>query len=562
MYIVDNPMLSNYYTLRYIASNLRQQLMHKSVIEAFSQERDRLVVVFEEAALIISCDRDVNTLWLRQGFARARSNSIDLFDLLPGKTLSDVSAHHADRVLMFSFDGGLRLDACFFGARSNVLLLNERGEILDAFKQRSDMIGGSLEYRTDPPALDFGRLETELRVAGERSLQSVLRSVFPWLGATLVREILFRSGFPSSALCSHVGDEHVRALSLSLQEVVAECETPVPRVYLHTSGSDAGKPEAFSIIGLKHVESLVSTIREVRFDDVHEAIARFVAAYHGYIHLHELRSRLVEKLKTRIARLQRTIAVIQSELDAASRADEYGRYGTLIMSNLHLVKQGDRSVALDDAGVSVVVPLEQHLTPVQNAQRYFEKAKQARARRRIAEQRVAELRDELKLFEGMTLQLGTIHTYQELKTFMSQHERDLETLGLNARGEEQEPPPFRVFVVDGGFEVWAGRNSTNNDELTFKHAKANDLWFHARGASGSHVILKVNSAKGEPSKKAKEQAAAIAAYYSKMRNAKTVPVAMTERKFVRKPKGAPAGTVLVEREKVIFVEPALPHEER
>ncbi|HEX9828963.1 MAG TPA: NFACT RNA binding domain-containing protein, partial [Bacteroidota bacterium] len=88
--------------------------------------------------------------------------------------------------------------------------------------------------------------------------------------------------------------------------------------------------------------------------------------------------------------------------------------------------------------------------------------------------------------------------------------------------------------------------------------KADDLWFHARGASGSHVVLKVGTANGNPSKLAIQQAAGIAAYFSKMKNAKLVPVAMTERKYVRKPKGVPAGTVTLEREKTIFAEPKLP----
>ena len=126
------------------------------------------------------------------------------------------------------------------------------------------------------------------------------------------------------------------------------------------------------------------------------------------------------------------------------------------------------------------------------------------------------------------------------------------------KSDTREHLPFRIFTVDGGFEVWAGKSSKNNDELTMKFAKPNDLWFHARGAAGSHVVLKVNTGKGEPSKKAREQAASIAAYYSKMKNAKQVPVAMTEKKFVRKPKGAAPGSVAVERDKVIFAEPALP----
>jgi predicted ribosome quality control (RQC) complex YloA/Tae2 family protein len=124
----------------------------------------------------------------------------------------------------------------------------------------------------------------------------------------------------------------------------------------------------------------------------------------------------------------------------------------------------------------------------------------------------------------------------------------------------EHAPPFRVFTVEGGFQVWAGKDSRNNDLLTMKHARPNDLWFHARGSGGSHVVLRMGSGKGEVSKRAIEQAAAIAAYYSKMKSSKLVPVAMTQRKYVRKPRGAPAGTVAVEREKVLLVEPALPGE--
>ena len=94
-----------------------------------------------------------------------------------------------------------------------------------------------------------------------------------------------------------------------------------------------------------------------------------------------------------------------------------------------------------------------------------------------------------------------------------------------------------------------------------KYAKQEDLWFHARGASGSHVVLKINSGKGEPSKKAIQEAAAIAAFYSHAKNSNTVPVAMTKKKYVRKPKGAAAGSVTLQQEKVVFVSPKLPRSE-
>lgn len=470
--------------------------------------------------------------------------------------------HRADRVVMFTFEDGHRLDAWFFGARSNVVLLNQDGEILDAFKRRSDLLGTRPEYRTEEPRLDFDVLRNSLRASAEHSVQTLMKAAMPMLGGTLVREVLFRAGIPSTALASHLAEEHLQALQRSLATVVADLETPGPRVYLRASGEERGAPAAFSLIPLKHLRAQGSEVREEHFDDVHDAIARYVAAHHASTALLHARQRLIERLKSRIAKLQRSIEAIEVELNASSRAEEYHRYGTLLMSNLHLLTPGVAEARVEHDGTAAVIPLDRRLTPVQNAQRFFEKARQARTRRSAAAQRLATLRDELESCHRLSEHISTIHSHDELKQLMREHKDDLHKLGLDVHGDKQQRLPFRIFTVDGGFEVWAGKSSSNNDELTFKNAKPNDLWFHARGASGSHVVLKVHSAKGEPSKKAKEQAAAIAAYYSKMRNAKMVPVAMTERKYVRKPKGAPPGTVLVEREKVIFVEPALPHEER
>ena len=123
---------------------------------------------------------------------------------------------------------------------------------------------------------------------------------------------------------------------------------------------------------------------------------------------------------------------------------------------------------------------------------------------------------------------------------------------------KEEQLPFRVFTVTGGFQVWAGKSGENNDLLSTRHTAKNDLWFHARGVGGSHVVLKIGTGKGEVSKQAIDQAAAIAAYYSKMKKSKLVPVTMCEGNYVRKPKGVPAGTVTVEREKTIYAEPGLP----
>ena len=105
--------------------------------------------------------------------------------------------------------------------------------------------------------------------------------------------------------------------------------------------------------------------------------------------------------------------------------------------------------------------------------------------------------------------------------------------------------------------MWVGKDSAANDLLTFKFTKQNDIWFHVRGSSGSHTILKCDD-DAEPTKEHIKIAASICAYYSKAKNARNVPVAYTEAKNVQKYKGAKAGSVVIKGEKVIKVNPELP----
>lgn len=125
--------------------------------------------------------------------------------------------------------------------------------------------------------------------------------------------------------------------------------------------------------------------------------------------------------------------------------------------------------------------------------------------------------------------------------------------------EDKNLKHFRIFKLSDGFEVWVGKHSEANDLLSFKYTKQNDLWFHVRGTSGSHTILKIPEGfDGIIPKECIKTAAEICAFYSKAKNAKNVPVAYTEGKNVSKYKGAKSGSVVIKSEKVVKVNPFIP----
>ncbi len=545
-------MLTSYHTLSCVTENLRRLLLGKTIVEAFTQERDQLVLRFAglDEALVISCGRALHTAYFRPNFNRARANSADVLARSLDQTIAAVQMHPVERVVMFKLESGLSLDARFFGAKTNVVLIDEKGVIVDAFKDAKKIVGTAASYRSAELLYDIGAFRKNLASPTSGSVYSVLKETFPTLGSTLAKEVLHRATIASSLDAKGVSEQDISAIQSSMSAVFAEIAKPKPKVFLRKDG----KPLTFSLIPLHHLGEY--SVQE--FDDVDNAIRFWVSRVRSHEFVDDKKKSLVGKLQQKLSKMQRTIEAVENDLRNNSRAQEYQESGELLMANLQEIKPGDEKFVVRKEGGVIEIPLVKGLAPAQSAQRYFEKAKRSRTAQKRATERLHALRASVAPATKLLSLLHEVNWKEELKEFMYKYNTELEEFGIGEKSEHRETLPFRVFIVDGGFEVWAGKSSKNNDELTLKHAKPNDWWFHARGASGSHVVLKVNTGKGEPGKRAKEQAAGIAAYYSKMKNAKMVPVAMTEKKYVRKPKGASPGSVMVEREKVIFAEPALP----
>jgi predicted ribosome quality control (RQC) complex YloA/Tae2 family protein len=287
--------------------------------------------------------------------------------------------------------------------------------------------------------------------------------------------------------------------------------------------------------------------------------------------LGELRRMLVRR-RTRAAKALRHI---EGRAEEAAREPRIRREAELLAAHLPLAKRGMREVTVPDfdGSAHVTIPLDPKLEPRQNLDALFKKARRlARGVEEIETQRAIQAAAIAEADHA----LGSLDPPPELERLREIAGRLAPSLlegppsrGAGQRGAAAEdgpgalaalPPGFtpRRYVLPGGWEVWAGRNSRQNDELTHRHASQRDLWFHARGSEGSHTVLRVGSGKGEPPKEILLAAARIAAYHSGARNSKLVPVAYTEKRYVRKPRGAPAGLAVMMREKVVMVEPRLP----
>jgi predicted ribosome quality control (RQC) complex YloA/Tae2 family protein len=543
-------MLTNYHTLKNLIVQIKPKLVHSQIVEAFTQEKDTLhIIIAGKEALALELNATgQGYIFLRSKFERARKNSLDIFPEIFGNEIRDVLIYKADRIIEILLSSGLKLIFQFFTGKVNFFLLNQKGEIIASFKNPKDNIGKIFESEKkdsnyDLMVSDFNAFKNVWESNEiENPVLRLVKSV-DTIDMLTAREILHRAG-----------ELEAERIWKALVEVGAELKNPKARIYYEGSF-----PRFFSIIELTHIN-----LRKVEFDDINEAIRRFVIETRVGKSYRDEKKAIETKLNELVEKRRRTIEKVVEEIENNQRAQQYEIFGSILMANLNLIEKGLEEVELvnvfSEKGEKIKIKLDPSLPPVENAQMYFEKAKKTRASLKIAQERLERLKFEIKQLENLLDELASCENFDALKKFKEKNLEELKKFGIvKDKIVEKIGGKFRRFIVDGGFEVWVGKDAKSNELLTFKFSDKEDLWFHARGTSGAHVVLKTG--RRQPSKKAIEQAGSIAAYFSQARTSRLVPVVVTKRKYVRKPKGAPEGTVTVEREEVIMVEPKLPSEE-
>ena len=257
-------------------------------------------------------------------------------------------------------------------------------------------------------------------------------------------------------------------------------------------------------------------------------------------------------------RLARLIANIEGDLSKVTKAPRFRRLGEVLKTSLHLVKKGSLFVRLpeysESGTVELDVPLRPELSPRENMERYFKTARRySDAAARIEGRRDEALKKTTRL-ENILLRLNELQDLEELKKYLikcglAPVKRESK---ISRGGDGRERKPYKEYFIKGAGRFLAGISAAENDELTFRIARGNDLWFHTAGFAGSHVVAPMSRGQ-EPSRQIIEAGAVIAASRSRAPEGEKVEVAYTFRKYLRKPRGGKPGQVLVSMEKRILV---------
>lgn len=536
-------MIRQYFTLCKLAEELRQ-ICGSRLTECFTQEKETAYFRFESNNKIYFLECSIATsgaMFLRPDFNRAKKNTLDLFPALFAQEVQNVEIAEHDRIISFDFPNGI-LHFCLFGSASgNILLTDDDDKITDAFKHPKTFFG--TQFQTKSP--DLKRLS---EFSADTKLETALSSILKG-GKIYATEICFCLGENPVKLLENLSFDEIfnieQAVFVLRREILASKKFDLVR----TKRDDL----TLSLVPLHSENDFLPVVAS--FSSVSEAIRARISRQTSEKHFSVRKNEILRNLSRRLTKIERALQAMEEEKIASSRSEERQLFGELLMSQKNLHTKGQSLLETEDwNGEIVQIRLKSELSLLENAEEYFKKARTAKEAKIRRGERFFGYQNEKIILENAIKQLNFVLSQKMLDEFL----RDFYQLFRKMdEQEEKKGSAYREFELEGGYTVYVGKSAANNDELTMRFAKPNDWWFHARGVSGSHVVLR-GSGGEKPPKHILQQTAAIAAWYSKAKNAKFTPVAFTQKKYVRKSKGANVGAVVIEREEVVMVQPTIP----
>ena len=542
----------DWFTLRALAAAWNDALAGGTVEDVWTQTANELSVLVTDrearpSVLRVVCDPALTLAFRTPGGGRQKRNTADLFPDAVGQRVAGVRVADRDRHLVVELADGTALRALLFGSRPTVLHV-AGGTVREAFVHASLWEGAPAPAPRAAP--DPATTEAvHARWAPARTLAATARRVAPLLPPALVADGLRALGLDASSPPPETCPD---ALATILAELRRRLDAPAPVVVWRGDLAEAVLPLAPRQPDAAH------TVEP--FESVDKAVRVYARRALGQRQFQALYRPVESALAAAADRRARSAEAMLAELAQPSRADRYEAWGHLLMAQAAREGPGRTSIRLPDllgGDGELEIPLDPALSAIENAERYYDKARRTRRARERAEARWDGVQREADAAADLLARLRAVDRVPELREFLEAETREL-ARWTGGRASPEAAEPFRRIALPGGFEALVGRNARSNAHLTTRVARPHDLWLHARGVPGSHVVIRRATRTTEIPQPAVDAAARLAAHYSDARTQSIAPVIVTERKYVRPVKGGPPGLVRVDRESVLDVVPGLP----
>ncbi len=508
-------MFHNYFFLKRLASELGEQLKGLALLECFSQNKDELILIFgnkeREFVIRANLDPNVSLLSFPEEFARAGKNSVDLFAQLLDLEVTDVNVFNYER----SFQIEMGKEALIFkmhARRANILHSGNK-EVVNVFRKNL-----SSDLEVDPASF---HKQIEVSKENYEASDHDPMALIPALGKES-KVYLEQIGFYEQP--------HSKKWEL-FNSLIKQLNTNP--IYLHEG-------------------PFISLLKESA-EKEQNAIAAANWLYNKTVrsfYFEKEKNEGISKLKQRIKKSENYISKTQAKLEQVENARSPEEIANILMANLNSLQKGLSKAVLHDfyTNEPIEIKLNRELSPQKNAETLYRKAKNRHREIDSLKENIVAKQNLIEKLSRQILHLQDIQDTKELRKYLKNH-------GLGRKEKvKAENLPYHEFEVEG-WQILLGKHAKANDELTLKVANKNDLWLHAKDVAGSHVVIRQRPGQNFPTHII-EKAAALAAANSKRKTDTLCPVIYTQKKFIRKVKGSPAGQVIVEKEEVVMVEPS------
>lgn len=487
---------------------------------------------------------------------------------LSGSKLVKVEQFGFDRAAQFVFSGynEFHEEALYYlvveimGKYSNIVLCNENHKVIDAIKRVSTVMSSKREIepgliyerppvfdRVSPISVDEEDLKNMMTNNADLELRDFLMRSFLGLSTEIANKILFDAAIDDKNLLKNLDENDANKFISSFIKTFEEVKE---KKYSFNIYKLSERKSAYNAISLNQYASL----EKENFPSISELLDKYYYEKDQKDRIAQRSQNMRHTISANLKRAKNKLQKQKEEMLESANRETYKVYADLISSNIHKISKGLKEIKLEnfyDNMNEISVPLDQKLSAVQNAQKYYKRYQKMKQREIVLEKQIENTEDEINYLELVT---DAIDRTDDVKNL---DEIYFELIKNNYIKKDKKiknkPKKIAIHSVDydDTSKVYYGKNNLQNEYITFKVADKNDVWMHVKGFPGSHVVIKSG---GYPSDELLVFAAKIAAKNSKAKDSNKVDVDFTTRKNVKKHPSGKTGLVNYVNFKTITVD--------
>ncbi len=437
------------------------------------------------------------------------------------------------------------------GKHSNIIFMEEDGRIIDSIKRIGAQISSVREVLPGhdyvlPPNEKMNPFEVtedcfkNVLMEKSMSIEKAIYTSITGFSKLIANELCYEAGIDGNFSTDSLADNNKDALWQSFQSLITRMQEGdyQPQIVYQED-----VPVAFSAVPLSMYEDMTIEV----FEDISGVLSTYYSEKDTYSRIHQKSTDLRKVLSSAVERTAKKYDLQRKQLKDTEKRDKYRIYGELLQTYGYEIKPGDKSITVLNYydNQEVTIPLDKNLTPVENANKYFNKYNKLKrtyeASLSLVQESKATLDHLLSLQNSMEIATS--------EADLAEIKEEMVLAGLvkakpnKKTGVKAEKSKPLHYISSDGFHMYVGKNNLQNDRLTFKTAGPKDLWFHAKEMPGSHVIVKLEGAEDVPDA-TYEEAARLAAYYSSGKTSPKVEIDYTRRGNLKKPPQANPGYVI------------------